>query len=439
MSKELEQHHRKESILIYGTGILLVLFGFILAYQFVEPAPPKTITIATGNPQNAYFQFASEYKESLHKQGIELNILSTAGSVENLELIQSGKADIAFVQGGIPKPETATLLALGSLYFEPLWVFYRDEIQFNRLSELNNLKLAVGKPGSGTRAVALQLLADNNITDNNSTFLPLSGTAAADALVNNEIDVFFAVTSAKSPVIKELLKQPGIKLFSFTRAEAYTRLHRYLSSVSVPTGIADLAKNIPDQDITLVAPAATLVVREDFHPALATLMLQAASNSHADGGLFEGIGQFPSKEFLDYEMHEDAERFLKSGPPFLQRFMPFWLANLVDRLIVMLVPLLTLMIPLAKVLPPTYRWRVRSRIYRWYDQLRSLDFRAEGISDKQQALQLLNELVDIEKDVMQVVVPKSYADAQYNLRLHIRLIRERLERTLYNFDSIADK
>ncbi len=435
MSKELEQHHRKESFLFYGSGLILVLLGFVLAYQFVEPAPPKSISIATGNPQNAYFQFANEYKQSLKQQGIDLQVISSEGSVENLKLLREGKVDIAFVQGGIPKPEGLSLLSLGSLYFEPLWVFYRQEVVFERLSELPNHRLAIGKSGSGTRAVALQLLSDNGINVNNAELLPLSGDEAATALLNGEIDIFFSVTSPKSPVVKNLLKAPGIKLFSFERAAAYTRLHRYLSSVSVPAGIADLEKNIPDRDITLVAPAATLVVREDFHPALATLMLQAATKSHGEGGVFEHIGQFPSNQYLDYPIHEDAERFIKSGPPFLQRFMPFWMANLVDRLIVMLVPLLTLMIPLAKILPPTYRWRVRSRIYRWYDQLRSLDFRAENIVDKPQAKLLLDELMTIEKDVMQVVVPKSYADAQYNLRLHIRLIRERLERIIFNYDS----
>ncbi|MEH6626796.1 MAG: TAXI family TRAP transporter solute-binding subunit [Motiliproteus sp.] len=435
MSKELQQHHRKESFLFYGSGLALVLLGFVLAYQFVEPAPPTSISIATGNPKNAYYQFATEYKESLQQQGIDLNVISSEGSVENLQLLREGKVDMAFVQGGIPKPDGISLQSLGSLYFEPLWIFYQQDINFERLSGLSNQRLAIGKPGSGTRAVALQLLADNGINLGNAEFLSLSGNEAATALLNGDIDAFFSVTSAKSPVVKELLKAPGIKLFSFERAAAYTKLHRFLSSVTLPAGIADMEKNIPNHDVTLIAPAATLVVREDFHPALATLMLQAATKIHSEGGIFEDIGQFPSAKFTDYPIHEDAERFLKSGPPFLQRFMPFWMANLVDRLIVMLVPLLTLMIPLAKVLPPTYRWRVRSRIYRWYDQLRSLDFRAEGIDDIEQAKQLLNELIAIEKDVMQVVVPKSYADTQYNLRLHIRLIRERLERIIINYDA----
>ncbi|MCW8885842.1 MAG: TAXI family TRAP transporter solute-binding subunit, partial [Motiliproteus sp.] len=251
MSKELEQHQRKESILFYGSGLILVLLGFILAYQFVEPAPPKTIRIATGNPNNAYYQFAQEYRQALLKQGIELEVLSSAGSVENLQLLTQGEVDIAFVQGGIPKQPGAELQSLGSLYFEPLWVFYRQGIEFTHLSNLAGKRLAIGKDGSGTRAVALRLLADNGIQDNNAELLPLSGEDAANALIQGDIDLYFSVTSPKSPVVQMLLEQPDIKLFSFDRAPAYTRLHRYLSSVEVPEGIASLAKNIPEQTITL--------------------------------------------------------------------------------------------------------------------------------------------------------------------------------------------
>ena len=438
MSKELERHYRKESFLLYGGGFLLVLFGFILAYQFVEPAPPDTIRIATGNIQNAYYRFGTEYRQELSKQGVELEVLESAGSVENLKLLTSGQVDIAFVQGGIEAPSTSNLQterhpnfqSLGSLYFEPLWIFHQKDMDLSLLSDLKNKRIAIGSGGSGTRPVALQLLKENGVSESNAQLLPIGGNDAATALKNNTVDVIMMVTSPKSPLIRQLIDNSSFKLFSFQRAEAYKRRHRYLSSVTLPMGVANLEQNIPSADVTLLAPTATLVVRDDFHPALAALILQAATKSHGDGGLFEQTGEFPSRRFVDYPLNEDAERFIRSGPPFLQRFLPFWAANLVDRLIVMLVPLVTLMIPLSKILPPTYRWRVRSRIYRWYDQLRSLDFKAEEIENRQQAIQLLEELIEIEKDVMRVVVPKSYADTQYNLRIHLRLIRERLERKI---------
>ncbi len=439
MTRELERHHRKETLLLWGSGLLIIAVGFLLAWQFVEPAPPKHIRIATGSSGNAYYQFGSEYSRALAAQGITLEVVSTAGSVENLALLSGGEVDVAFVQGGITPPPDKQLQALASLYFEPLWLFYRDEIAVSQLSDLGERRLAVGREGSGTRPVALQLLADNGIGGQNSSLLPLTGSEAADGLRNGSVDALFMVTSPRSPQVRELLETPGISLFSFHRADGYRRIHRYLSDVSLPAGVIDMEHNIPARPITLLAPAATLVVRNDFHPALATLLLQAATDSHGNGGLFEQPDQFPSGQFVDYPLNEDAERFLKSGPPFLQRYLPFWAANLVDRLIVMLVPLITLMIPLAKILPPTYRWRIRSRIYRWYDQLRSLDFRTEMSSDPAHTRQLLEELTEIEKDVMQVAVPKSYADTQYNLRLHIRLIRERLERKLMQTTTTGNR
>ncbi len=430
MKTDLERKNQKEPFILYGAGVLLVVLGFVLAYQFVEPAPPDSIRIATGNPQNAYYRFAKEYQQALAAQGVRLEVISTAGSVENLQRLETGDVDIAFVQGGIEANPDSGLEALGSLYFEPLWLFHRNDIDIQRLTDLKQKRLAVGAGGSGTQSVVRQLLLDNGINSSNSELLPLADEEAVDALNNGEIDAVFFVTSPRSPLVNQLLKTTSVTLFSFDRAEGYQRLHRFLSSVTVPTGVIDMEHNIPDKTITLLAPAATLVVNREFHPALAVLMLEAATQSHGKGGLFEEPNQFPSREWVDYPLHEDAERFLKSGPPLLMRFLPFWAANLVDRLMVMLIPLITLMIPLAKVLPPTYRWRVRSRIYRWYDQLRDLDFKAESVTTGEQAQRLLDQLVEVEKDVMQVPVPKSYADTQYNLRLHFRLIRERLERKL---------
>lgn len=453
MKTDIERRSRHEQYRIYGAALVLVIFAFWLAFQFVEPAPPRQISIATGNPDNAYYNFALKYRHYLQQQGIELEVLKTAGSVENLDMLRSGRADIAFVQGGtqplaaqrasestdsqdsaaldpvtVPPEISTDLHSLASLYYEPLWVFTRKELDIKELLELRDKRLLVGAEGSGTRPVALTLLADNDINENNTELLGTSVPEALQALRSNDADALFLVSSADSSLIQTLLRDDSLQLMDFNRAEGYQRLHPFLSQVVLPAGVIDMAAQLPAQPVDLVAPAATLVVREDFHPALAVLMLQAATRIHSTAGLFEEAEEFPSGSYLNYPLLDDAQRFLDSGPPFLQRYLPFWAANLVDRLMVMLVPLITLLIPLSKILPPTYSWRIRSRIYRWYDQLRDLDFRAESISSEANAQALLEELEKVEKEVMQVTVPKSYADNQYNLRLHIRLIRDRIER-----------
>ncbi|MEH6472984.1 MAG: TAXI family TRAP transporter solute-binding subunit [Halopseudomonas sp.] len=428
MSNQRLQETHKDSYLLYGLGMVLLLAGFIFAYQFVEPAPPKELRLSTGSPQNAYYRYGGQYAEILAKQGIELEVVSSAGSVENLQRLADNEVDIALVQGGIGHQDSAEFRSLGSLYFEPLWLFYRKAVAVEHLTDLTGKRIAVGTEGSGTRPVALQLLQDNGIDASSAELLDLSSAEAVQALSDGSLDALFMVTSPTSKLVQQLVATPSVGLLSFSRANAYQSKHSFLSSVTLPEGVFDMVNNIPDRPIHLLAPTATLVTRADFHPALSVLMLQVASEIHGQGGLFEQQGQFPSPRFVEFELSEDAERYYRSGPPFLQRYLPFWAANLIDRLVVMLIPIITLMIPLSKLLPPTYRWRIRSRIYRWYDQLRDLDARTDTASSASEIDALLEELAEVEKEVRQVPIPKSYADNQYNLRLHLQLIRDRLER-----------
>lgn len=421
------QEHR-EHLLVSLAVLVLVVAGFWTAYQFVEPAPPSQLKMATGSPAGAYSSFGQKYSAVLGQQKIRLDLQTTSGSVQNLQLLRSGAVDIAFVQGGIGLENREGLLSLGSLYYEPLWVFYRKGIQPSQLADLTALRFGVGPEGSGTRAIALELLSDNGVTPINTTLQPLGGKEAATALLEGRLDVAFLVAGTDSEAVQTLLKSPEVTLFSFDRADAYVKHHHYLSRVVLPQGAVDLQQNIPHRETVLLAPAATLVVREDFHPALIGLILQAATRIHRPGGLLEDPGVFPNGKAATFPLSEDAARYYAKGPSFLQRYLPFWAANLIDRMIVMLVPLITLLIPMFKVVPPTYRWRVRRKIYRWYDQLRELDLESEAFESPEASMDLLARLQEVEHDVMQVAVPKSYMDAQYNLRLHIRLIRERLER-----------
>jgi TRAP transporter TAXI family solute receptor len=423
-------HGVRERWRLFGPAIALTLAGFIVAYQFVEPAPPSRIAIATGRAEGAYHGFAERYAEILARDGITLEVRATSGSLANLDLLADPASgiDLAFVQGGTGTPAATTdLRSLGSLYFEPLWIFTREQPSPRRIPALAGRRVATGGEGSGTRAVALQLLADNGLTDGVATLLPLGGNEAAEALLAGEVDAAFFVASPKAPVIARLLKAKDIRPMSLARAEAYARRYRFLSRVTLPEGVIDFARNIPDREIALLAPAATLVARAELHPALTVLLLEAAGQVHRAGGLFETPGAFPAPHHLDFPLNEAAGRYFEYGPPFLQRYMPFWAADLIDRLKVMLLPLVTLLFPLFKIVPPTYRWRVRSRIYRWYRELQTIDDHIGAAGPAYNLERLAGDLTRIEQEVTRVSVPLAYADALYDLRLHIAFVRDRLQ------------
>ena len=406
---------------IYGPAALLVLFAFVLAYQFIKPAPPDRVVMATGSPDGAYHAFARRYAAHLAREGIELELRNTAGSLENLRLLQAGEVSLALVQGGVSSDAgDDELTSLGSLYYEPLWVFHRRELGLERLSDLEDRRIAVGPAGSGTRALATRLLEDNGV-EPSDRWLPVGGQSAVDALRQGEVDAVFMVISAQSALVRQLLADPAIALFDFTRAEAYTRRHRFLNSLELPMGVMDLGKNLPERRVRLLAPTANLVSHADLHPAVIDLMLQAADEVHREGGWFEEPDEFPMPGLLAFPLSKEAERYYRHGPPFLQRFMPFWAASLVDRLKVMLLPLLVLLFPLLKVMPPIYTWRMRARVYRWYEELEQAEqLLAAGECDLQWAA---SELDRIESEVQRVKVPLSFTGQLYDLRQHIDLVR----------------
>ncbi|HFD11162.1 MAG TPA: TAXI family TRAP transporter solute-binding subunit [Crenotrichaceae bacterium] len=413
--------------------VMLVSAAFWLTSRFTKPGPPDTITISTGNRNGAYYLYALRYKEILKRNNITLHILDSSGSLENIQRLKNKQADLAFVQGGTSTPPVNTpaenmLFSLGSLYYEPIWVFVKKSFTPETLNGFKQRKIAIGKSGSGTHMLAKQLLSLNGIDEINAQLVSLSANETATALANGSIDAGFIVAAAESPIIQQLLQQNTVELFSLKRALAYSRLLPFLSELTLARGIINLADNLPTETKTLLAPTSNLVIRNDMHPGVSVLILQAAQEVHSGASLFTKPGTFPAPENLAYPLSDVAERFYKKGPPFLMRYLPFWAAVLIDRMIVFLLPLIAVMIPLFKLMPPLYRWRVRSRIYRWYEELQETDSKIS--QDKElstdQIQQLLTQLKRIDNEVEKVKTPLSYADQLYQLLLHTDLVRKKL-------------
>ena len=411
---------------IYLPGGLLVALAFGLAYQFVEPAPPSTLRIAAGPEGGGYAAVAKSYAAALSVVGISLEIIETDGSVDNLRRLEAGEADLGFVQGGVPPGSDNPLLALGSMFLEPIWVFGHDP-SIGRLDGLRGLRIGTGPEGSGTHVLAGRLLADNGIDSTSSEFHRLSSEDAAKALRREELDAAIFIASERSAAVSGLLQQQGLSLLSFERAAAYEQRYRFLTRVTLHEGAIDLARNIPPRSTELLAATAALVVRPNVHPALVDLLMQLARRIHRNGGLFAAPDAFPSPEGHVFELHDQARRFYDSGPPFLQRYLPFWAATLVDRMAVMLIPLLTLLLPLARILPPALDWRVRSKVYRWYENLRAVELESKTAASEERLSELHARLDRIEDQVTEISVPLTRSDLVYTLREHIAFIRQRLE------------
>lgn len=419
-----------DAALVWGGGALLLVAGFWLTFQFVDPAPPDTIRMATGAPDGAYHRYAERYREPLAEQGVTLELVPSEGAVANLALLTRAEdpVDVAFVQGGVPVDGHAEDLAsLGSLYYEPVWVFLGGGIEARTLGDLRGLRIGVGGGGSGTQALARALLDQNGIHDGNATLVEMDFQNGAAALAGQRIDALFVIAAPTAAVVRDLANRADVTIMSFDRADAYVRLNRYMSRLDLPEGVIDLAANRPERPLTLLAVTANLVARDDFHPALVDLMLQVVRQVHQTPGILEELGEFPTPRYAILPLDDDAERFYEHGPPFLQRYLPFWPANLLDRLKIMLLPLVALLLPLAKTMPPVYQWRIRSRVYRWYDDLQRLDpARAAAPPDRASMTERLQALDALEADVNRVQVPLSYTDELYHLRGHIELVRREL-------------
>ena len=482
-----------------GPILLLALLAIALTAYLVRPAPPHTLTIATGPAGSNFERVALLYQKILARSGVKLKVIESEGSLQNLGWLVDPKSgvDIALVQSGVPVPgsegavaagittipnvrvapgrkstamhtaasgraapapagpaapagtgasgsapasaggqatgpDTSNMVSLGSVFYQPLTIFYRSPQPIERLSQLAGRRIAIGPAGSGTQILALALLKGNEIEPNGATdLLSMEGDDAKTALLGKTIDaIFLSGDSASTTTIREMLHAEGIRLFNFVQADAYVRRYHYLSKLELPPGSLDLGENLPPTPVNWLSPTVELIGHADLHPALCDLLLEAAFEVHSHGTLLQATGQFPNATTSAFPISDEASRYYKTGnKSFLYRFLPFWLASLLNRALVIIVPILVVIIPGLRVLPQLYSWRVNSRIHRRYGELMALERESLGHLTDERRLALLERLNEIERVVIRTRMPGSHAEQIYILREHIGFVRGNLTRS----------
>jgi hypothetical protein len=415
-----------------GAILFVILVVLAAVFWFFHSAPPDTLTITSGPEGSAFRTNAEKYREILLRSRVKLKILPSEGALQNLERLSDPAfhVDIGFVQGGVAKGVNIdNLVSLGSISFEPLLVFYRAATPLDVLSQLAGKRIAIGQAGSGTRALSMTLLEANGITPGGATtFEDMDAEDAAKALVEGKVDAAFLMGDvASGKLMRTLFFTPGIRIFDFLQSDAYTRRIIYLHKLDLPMGSVDFGKNMPPHDIQLIGPTVELIARKDLHPALSDLLLEAATEIHGKPGLLKRRGEFPAQWEHEFPISVDARRFYKSGRGFLYRFLPFWVASLLNRIVVAFVPAIVVLIPVLRMVPGLIRWRTGLRISRWYRALLLLeqDVRTPRTPDKGE--ESLRRLDRIEEEVNGMKVPASFGNQFYVLREHIRFVRSRLE------------
>ena len=429
----------------FGPFILLAIGLLALAYWWLDPMPPRQVRLATGPAQSAYAEFGEHYRKALQANGIEVVLVPSDGSADNLRLLDEGQVDVGFVQGGswrgstsgavdgIPDADVPELVSLGDLFLEPVWLFYRTDAArrvvregtLTNLAQFRSLRVNIGTPGSGVPYMMQALFKQNGLDTTGMQLSRQDQTAATVAFLHGELDALVFASAPETLMVQMLLTAPDVKLFSFLQNEAYARRLPFLSPVRLPRGVVDLAADIPPRDVRLVASTTTLLAREGVHPAVLQLLSQASLTLHGKAGWFSRPREYPVASNAEYPVAKEAARTIAGGVPLLQRYLPFTLANLLERMWLSLGIILALLLPLSRIVPPLYEFRIRSRVFRWYARLRDIEYRHEAGETEHERLR--TELDELDAAVGKVVIPLSHADELYALRQHITHVRRRLQ------------
>jgi TRAP transporter TAXI family solute receptor len=438
----IPQLSRKQQFI--ATTVFLALLGIIIwaLMRYISPAPPRTVTMTTGAADGAYHHFGEKYQAYLKANGIKLELKTSAGSVQNLERLEDKEMNAGFVQGGLGQlsidpnadDEKTPLRSLAVIGYEPLWVFAQNPAMAKKLAGslqgLAGMRVAVGGEGSGTRKVALDLLKAYGISAQNATLEPNSGMAATQALLDKKLDAIILIASPQAAAVQKLI-DPGnaATLINLSQAEGITRRLPYLSTVVLKAGSVDAVSQTPPQDITLLTTTANLVVRQDTHPAIAYLLLEAARDTHKGATLLNRPSEFPHTRGTDFPLSDEATRYFKDGRPFLQRYMPFWLANALQRLLLILIPLAAIGIPVIKFIPEILQFKEKNRLYRRYGQLLKMESDIRSRQLNQEEINAARAKLDhIDTAITSSKFTLEFADRVYTLRQHVEFVRGQLQK-----------
>ena len=406
-----------------------------LAVKLIRPAPPDRVVLLAGPADGSFHAAAQRYAKIIGAHGIRVEVRETDGSVENLQRLLDAKqtVDVGFVQTGLADDDQAPgLQSLGTIYVQPIMVFYSGAQRIERLTQLKGKRIAIGPDGSGTAVIANKMLTENGMDKKSAKLLELDSDDAIAALLARKIDAaFVSGEQLRGKKVRELVRKPGIQMMSFRQADGYQRRLPFLSRLVAPEGSFDLGLNLPPQDIDLFGTPVELIAREGLHPAISDLLIAAAREVHGKAGMYRKAGEFPAPIEHDIPISEEARRYYTSGAPFLYKRLPFWLASLVDRIALVLLPLLIVIVPATRMVAPLYQWRMRSRIYRWYGALMTLERAMLAHPDQTEREDLFKQLEAIENSVNSLILPLAFADQQYVLREHIAMVRARM-------NSLAD-
>jgi hypothetical protein len=428
--------HRKFWISV-GVGSVLIVAAFVVTWLFVPPAPPRKVVIATAGEGSPYYRLAEQYQGYFAQNGVTLEIRQTTASSENLKLLTDTKSDvdIGFVQGGLAtSKDAADLLSMGRVAYEPVWVFYRGPETIDRLSQLQGKRILVGPEGSGTQQLATKLLTASGVTAESATFMSMHLPFYIEAFEKGQADAGFLVLAPDAQTVARLFRTPGVRLMSFAQADGYSQRFPFLSRLDLKQGVVDFGKGIPAEDTALVATKTGLIVKESLHPAITSLLAEAVLavhtqpqfDSNGEAKLFQTVGTFPIVADPEFPLADDARRVYRSGPPFLQRYLPFWVATFLERMTIMLVPVVGLLIPAMRITPSVYPWLVRRRIFRWYRELRKVESGLSKGATSEQLSQKMSDLDRIDEGIRTAQIPQNFSDQLYQLRSHIDVVRRRL-------------
>jgi len=422
------------SLLTTSIAVVAIAAALIwLAFTLLRPTPPRSVTMATDPEGSVNAELAKRYRAFFAKNGIDLKLVPLTGAAESLSRLQDPKSEVsvAILPGGLTTQHSSPhLVSLGTLFYEPLWFFVRDG-NVDKMNQLRGLRLSIGPEGSASRVFSLEFFGRVGIIDQKSAnLLPFTPAETVQKLHSGELDGAVFLDTWASPFVQQLLTADDLRLQSIHRADAFVALYPHLNKLVLPAGVADLAKNRPPEDVLLLAPKASLVVRRDLHPAIQYLLLEAIEEFHSAPGLFQKAGEFPAPESIDLPLSTHARQFYKTGSPFLQRHLPFWLAVLIEQMFVLAIPLVGVLFPLLRFAPAVYAWAGRRRVYRLYSELKRLEDQLAAVPPAGTSKDFMARLDQMENRVSRQSVPASVRPQLYWLRLHIEMVRDEVVRKI---------